>query len=102
MKVYVRNRNKHYGDPFSWFPFQAALWFKPEEEETWRDAQTCAAGFSVHLKREHKWSSGALGRMPGIIDTRDRGGDSTGILFNHRDFAQEAKAIYLEWSKARQ
>ena len=96
MKIYVRNRSKDYGKPYSWFPFQAVLWFKPEEGETWRDALTCVVGFFTYLRRERKWSSGALGRIPGIIDTRHRGGDSTGILFNHRDFAEEAKTICLE------
>lgn len=91
MKIYVRNRSR---SPNSWFPYQAVLWFKPEGKESWRDTFLNAVGFSAYLRHELKWSSGALGRIPGIVDTRHRGGDSIGILFNHRDFAEEAKTIY--------
>ena len=96
MKIYIRSRNRDYGNPNSWFPYQAVLWFKPEGNETWRHALLKATGLSYYLRHELKWSSGALGKTPGIIDTRHCGGDSTGILFNHRDFAIEAKKIYMQ------
>jgi len=95
MKIYVRNRRKRF-DPEAWWPYQAVLWFKPGDKETWKIAMEEAFQFFTHLKYRLKWSYGSLGRVQGIVDTRWRG-DSTGILFSHRKFAEEAKNLYKEW-----
>ena len=97
MKIYVRNRRKRF-DPEAWWPYQAVLWFKPEGNETWNQIQSEAAHFILYLKNKQLWSSGSLGRIQGIVDTR-WGGNSAGILFSHRKFAEEAKTLYKEWMK---
>jgi len=71
---------------------------KPEIGETWKTAMEEAFRFFTYLKHGLKWSYGSLGRLQGIVDTRWEG-DSTGILFSHRNFAEEAKTLYKEWRK---
>lgn len=99
MKVYVRNRHKNIGPPddfFAFMAFQACLWFKPEGKETRADAFDAAKRFAIYLRKELRWSTGALGKIAphplswnGVEDT-----DSVGIQFGHRLFADEAKELY--------
>ncbi len=81
MKVFIRNRNKNYGNPELFFPYQAVLWFKPKKNETRRQAIISAIKFHASL-----------------IDKKQSGlvyhNDSVGILFNHRDLAEKAKILY--------
>jgi len=101
MKVWFRNRHRDYGDPNLLWPHQAVLWFKPQGKENNLDAIHLVAKFYIHLIRDLNWPIGGLkgGSLGGITSylvwTGVEEKDSVGILFNHREYAQEAKRVWV-------
>jgi hypothetical protein len=98
MKIYVRNRHKKFDDPGIMFPYQAVLWHKPEEGESQHEARHFAVRCHLFLTRGLGWSLGALARIaPQLVDTWHTGGDSVGVLFGNRKFADEAKPLWIQY-----